>query len=234
MRIHDWKTGPVHWKQWLSRLSRLLPAFAAPPSGTELRTSWNARNGSRITLRVARRRDAPLMQALVHDLSMPSRYRRFLFPLRELPPEMLARFVRIDVTRNVSLLATIERDGEEIAIAMGQYAVGAETYRADFGIVVADAWQHEGIGSCMLEALASVAHAAGFERLEGDVLADNAPMRGLLAKQGFSVRPHPDGAHLVRVGKRLAESPQACSQLIAVVRNARLQAERQRLQASAA
>jgi RimJ/RimL family protein N-acetyltransferase len=205
--------GGYDWKRWLSWL--------LPQPAQEVRTSWRSRNGAVITLRVARRRDAPLMQALVRDLSTQSRYHRFFFPLHELPPELLARFVCVDVTRNVSLLATIRRDSEEIAIAMGQYAVGDEMHRAEFGIVVADAWRREGLGTRMLDALASVAHAAGIERLDGDVLADNAAMRNLLEKEGFSVRAHPDDGHLVRAGKRLAASPRACPRLIAVVRQAR-------------
>lgn len=218
------------WRRWLTRL---LPHFRTPQPEREVRGTWRARDGAVITLRVAHRRDAALIQALVRGLSMQSRYHRFFFPLRELPPDLLERFVRIDVTRNVSLLATTGCGDDETVIAMGQYAVGDEWHRAEFGVVVADAWRHAGLGGRMLDALASVAHAAGIERLEGDVLAENTAMLGLLEKQGFAVRAHPDGPHLVRAAKRLNGSAQACPRLLAVVRQARQHAEQRRLHATA-
>jgi len=46
-------------------------------------------------------------------------------------------------------------------------------------------------------------------RLEGEVLAENAPIRSLLARLGFSFRRDPDGGDVFLIEKTLAGSAAA-------------------------
>jgi acetyltransferase len=176
--------------------------------------TWRLADGTRIAIRAAQPEDAPLMQALVRGLSANSSYQRFFYPLHELPPATLTRFSHADPLHEMTLLAVVQQDGREVAVGMAQYAADWPHTSCEFALLVADAWQRKGIAARLLRNLVGVARAAGFERIEGEILADNLGMRGLLGKLGFAIGPHPDGGYLRRAWQDLdtadtAYAPQA-------------------------
>jgi acetyltransferase len=173
------------------------------------RDVWQLRNGTAIMIRAARPDDGALVQALVRGLSATSRYQRFFYPLYELPPGTLARFSQADPLHDMTLLAVVEQDGHEVAVGMAQYAADWPHSSCEFALVVDDAWQRNGIAARLLRNLMDVARAAGIERIEGEILADNLAMRHLLDKLGFAFGPHPDGGYLRKTWQALsAPSPE--------------------------
>ncbi|HYD80961.1 MAG TPA: GNAT family N-acetyltransferase [Paucimonas sp.] len=194
------------WKQWLPPLSSFLTGGRKPG------VRWTARNGARVVMRTARPADRAQIQAFVRGLSVKSRYQRFFYPVHELTPDLLERFTRADPAREVTLLAMAEGNDEDVVIGIAQYVVTDEN-RGEFAIVVADAWQGEGIGKSMLYALSWLARAAGIVWLDGDVLAENVAMRRLLERAGFTIRSHPEGGNLVRATKRLSRPEGKCARL---------------------
>jgi acetyltransferase len=202
-------------------LRRLL-RFASDEAG-EAHDSFLLRGGTTVAIRAVRPDDEALMQALVRGLSTASRYRRFFYPLHELPPEMLDLFTRAQPTAAMTLMAVVRDKGErgdEIAVGMAQYVAAPFPERGDFAVVVADAWQRAGIARRLLRNLICIARAAGIERLEGDVLSENEPMRQLLSEMEFSFGRHPDGAYLVKASKALSPPPWKCSSLTALAMHA--------------
>lgn len=197
------KTLPF-WLNWKPLQQVLGPGRAAVGSCHETHDLWRARNGSTITLRAATPDDAPAVQALVRGLSMKSRYQRFFYPVHELTPDLLARFTHNDPVQAMTLLAVTGTQGRETAIGMAQYAIGDRTGRYEFAVVVADAWQREGIATRLIRALVRTARAAGIERIEGDILTDNVPMLRLMLGMGFALAAHEDGAYLRKASKLLA------------------------------
>jgi GNAT superfamily N-acetyltransferase len=71
---------------------------------------------------------------------------------------------------------------------MAQYSSDPYPSRADFAVVVADRWQGVGIGRQLVSDLLALARAAGFRRMEGDVLSENRPMLQLLQRAGFRLQ----------------------------------------------
>jgi RimJ/RimL family protein N-acetyltransferase len=195
----------------------LSAASLAAPSSLQASLAadtWRLADGATITIRAAQSDDAPLMQALVRGLSANSSYQRFFYPLHELPPATLARFSHADPLHEMTLLAVTQQDGREIAVGMAQYAADWPHTSCEFALLVADAWQRKGIAARLLRNLVGVARAAGLERIEGEILADNLGMRHLLDKLGFEIGPHPDGGYLRRTWQDLdtadtAYAPQA-------------------------
>ncbi|WP_420473127.1 GNAT family N-acetyltransferase [Noviherbaspirillum sp. ST9] len=199
---------PLGWKQ-------LLP-FRSPAS-REVHDTWRLKDGTAVTLRAARTDDGELIQALVRGLSEKSRYHRFFSPIHELTPRMLDRFTHNAATDAMTVVAIVQQDGEEVAIAMAQYVADPYPERCDFGVVVADEWQRSGLGRKLIESLICIARAAGFERIEGDVLVENVPIHRLMRDMGFGFGPHPDGAYLSRVKKQLVAEEWKCTPLTALV-----------------
>ncbi len=167
-------------------------------------------DGRSVLVRPVLPQDAALQQQFVRDLSPTSRYRRFHGPLRELPAGTLDYLTQVDYRAHLALLAeTFDEHGEEVQVAEVRYVrrtaddddAEAEAHTdagvADFAIAVADAWQGRGLGGRLLEVLVRSARDAGVRRLEGSVLADNEPMRGLMRARGFRLRRDPADAHLV-------------------------------------
>lgn len=114
--------------------------------------------------------------------------------LHEIPPALVERFTRVDGRREVALVVGDPGHGEFVAV--GRFAPIPGTSNAEFALVVADAWQHRGLGRALLERLCRAARAAGYAALHGYVLADNRDMIQLAAKLGFTPVER-DGAALV-------------------------------------
>lgn len=116
-----------------------------------------------------------------------------MHPMKELPPDMLERFTRLG-EHELALVALDPHSDDFIAV--GRFAPIAGSQNAEFGLVVTDAWQHQGIGRVLLERLCRAARDAGYAALHGYVLAENREMLDLVARLGF--RPvERDGAALV-------------------------------------
>lgn len=192
---------PLPWKQrWL--------AGVRPPH--EVRDNLRLRDGTAVTLRGAHANDGALIQSLVQGLSTTSRYQRFFYPLHEVPPGLLALFTHNAPAKAMTILAVIRHHGQEVPVAMAQYVADPYPARADFAVVVADQWQRFGLGKRLIQSLVCLARAAGIQRLEGDVLAENEAMTRLVIAMGFRVMQHEDGAYLRRVSKAL-DAPERCS-----------------------
>ena len=159
---------------------------------------WLADRG-RVRIRPIALADAAALQAFIRGLSVQSSRRRFLRPVRELTPQMLARVVEVDYSTSISLVAEA-RSG---IVGLAQYVADPDPGVAEVALVVADEWQRAGLGRRLFGALIAHAFKEGIARLEGDVLADNRPMRALAARCGFRIRPSCAEAGLVRMVREL-------------------------------
>lgn len=160
-------------------------------------------DGSKVTIRPIRAEDATIEQRFVRGLSERSRYFRFMDGTRELSPKMLEQFTRVDYDRHMALIAVTGAPGREEQVAVARYIRGEDPSRAEFAIVVGDAWQRKGLGRVLLEALTEAARSAGVRTLYGDVLSSNHAMLGLTARLDFRARVDMRDPRVVRVEKQL-------------------------------
>ncbi len=166
---------------------------------------------SAVALRAARAGDEAAVSALVAGLSAHSRHYRFFFPLRELPPKMVTRFTHANPASELTLFATARIDGREVLVGMANYVVEQARKRAEYAVVVDDAWQGQGIAHRLLAALEARARQAGLDCLFGEVLTENTPMLAFAEKEGFSMGRHPDDAALMMTWKSLRQDHSAQS-----------------------
>ncbi len=99
-------------------------------------------------------------------------------------------------------------------IAVGRYErLGPGAPDAEVAFVVEDAHQGRGVGSILIEHLASAARAAGLERFVAEVLPENGTMLRVFGDAGFQVsREYADGVvHLTFPIASTSTLARACS-----------------------
>jgi RimJ/RimL family protein N-acetyltransferase len=148
--------------------------------------------GAQLRIRPVQPDDKPLLADAFAQLSDESRYRRFFTPLRELGAEQLAYLTELDHHDHEALLALDAPDGACVGVAR---FVRVAPEVAEPAVVVADPWQHRGLGTALLERLADRARAEGITRFSAIVLAQNRDAIRLLERLGDATR-EADGAVL--------------------------------------
>ena len=166
------------------------------------------RSGEPVTVRFVEPGDAEELQSYFRSLSTRSRYNRFLGAMKELPHNVLDRFVHIGESDGFSVVATTQVDGFATIVGEARYALHADTGSLEFGLSIDDRWQGHGIGAALLGNLECRAAAFGAGRLFGDTLRSNDAMIGLARKSGFGFVPNPEDWKLVRFEKPIDTAPQ--------------------------
>lgn len=164
------------------------------------------RDGSVLAIRAIRPDDYERETVFVRGLSSQTGYRRLLSP-RRLTARDLRQFVEVDSSRELALVAVSGADPASVQVGVARCARIDEGPDYDFAIVVADAWQHLGLGAKLLRRLLEVAAAAGVPRLVGLTLATNGPMLSLAQHCGFALRRDPQDFTLVQVTRDLRGAP---------------------------
>lgn len=140
---------------------------------------WTTPDGRRVTLRPVPPQDAALEQALVRTLSPRSRYQRFFTPIRELPESWLSRMTQIDDLQHLALIVEVFTDGLAVAVAVAvaeaRYVADDSGRECEFGVIVADAWQRQGLARRLLSTLMRSATEAGAGVVQ--VACDLPPLR---------------------------------------------------------
>ena len=100
---------------------------------------------------------------------------------RNLDPEEVAHFTRVDGFNRVAYV--VEHEGEIVGV--GRYDRCDKPCRAEVAFVVADDFQHHGLGPMLLERLVETARLAGIGEFCASVLAENCTMLAVFHCAGF-------------------------------------------------
>jgi len=137
--------------------------------------------GRVVQVRPADASDVDRLRSFYRQLGDTSTYFRFFGIRRFIPDAELERATIQDVHRQVTLLT--ESDG--VIIGVGEYHAVPNGEEAEVAFAVADAHHHEGVATVLLEDLALIARAAGFQRLVAETLVGNAAMLGVFRTVGL-------------------------------------------------
>ena len=148
-------------------------------------------DGTAVTYRPIRPEDESLMVQFHQDLSESS-VRSWYFESRSLDERTdhtrLRRACFIDYAREMALIAVVHnKDGTNTVAGLIQMQKSSFSDRARFAVVVADQWQHRGIGGQLLQRLINVAKMEGLTLLRAAFLPDNDSLKRLFEKFGFSI-----------------------------------------------
>jgi acetyl coenzyme A synthetase (ADP forming)-like protein len=158
-----------------------------PASDDAATSRANLRDGTVATLKIATPADHASVKQFFHDLSPESRRRRF-FGIAEPPDSFITQWCdSSDPAKSLTMLALRLVDGELRPIAIGSY-IGVGNGSAEVAFAVDDRFQGKGLGSVLLERLATVAAASGLQRFEATTLPENSAMLEVFHDSGFEVR----------------------------------------------
>jgi ribosomal protein S18 acetylase RimI-like enzyme len=152
-------------------VDRTQKRLAPGPDGAEIRPA-NAADGAGLRDFFAR-------------LSVRTRVLRFFAPLTP-----TAAMLRSLAGEPASVDAVVAVRGGVIighGMAVDQDRPSADP-ATDIGVVVADAWQSQGVGSALIRTLMSRAQARGVTSLQMDVLHDNHRVRSMIASHWTEMR----------------------------------------------
>ena len=135
--------------------------------------------------------DLERFRSLWSRLSADTVYRRFHSPVRWLPEATVHRLVEVDHDRREALVAVVGDD--VVGVARYDRSPDAPS-RAEFAVLVEDAWQGVGLGRQLLVEITELAARRGVRTVSATVQADNERMLGLIRRLLPGSRFVPDAA----------------------------------------
>ena len=151
------------------------------------------RDGTPVEIRALRPSDREEMQRAVGRMSLASLVQRFFAPRAGFTEEEVTRFVDVDFTDHVALVAVA--DGH---IVGGARYIVLSPGRAELACAVEDRWQGRGLGKVLLRHLGGLAREAGIREAVADVMPGNQGMLRLLHSAGLPALTDrdPDAVHV--------------------------------------
>lgn len=166
-----------------------------PNIAADAAPTWHEtlRDRSQVLIRPIRPQDREAERAFIEGLSSRSRRYRFLGGIRHPDEDLLSRLTAPDPMREAAFVAVRSGNSDRRIVGVGRFSAdsGDET-RCECAVVVADEWQHKGLGSLLMQHLIEVATARGFRTMYSVDLADNVEMLDMARHFGFQTMLDPD------------------------------------------
>lgn len=141
--------------------------------------------GGGVHVRTARLSDQAALIALHVATSDRSIYLRFFAADRKAAADYIPVLLQPNTERHHALVALV--NGNLVGAAAWELT---EPGTAEIGLLVADQYQHQGIGTLLIEYLSAVARRVGITRFTAEVLVSNGLMIGTLRDLGFQYHAH--------------------------------------------
>jgi GNAT superfamily N-acetyltransferase len=139
--------------------------------------------GTRYHVRPIRPEDAPRLVEFHHHLSPHSIYLRFFSFHSALSTAEVERFTQVDTVNRLALVAEVD----DRLIAVGRFDREPGEADAEVAFVVADEYQHHGIGTLLLDELVKAARRRGISTFRAETLSENHTMLDVFHHAGFPV-----------------------------------------------
>jgi len=179
----------------LRRPGETVPPPIITPYPAGLATIYEAK-GHKFILRPIRPEDADAHIAMVKRLTPEDMRFRFFSPMKSLPVEQITRMTDVDYTREMAFIAKNEATGETMGVAR-LVRDDTDGLSAEFAVSVEPAAKGLGLGSALMRAVIDWGRAHGVREIDGQILADNAPMLAFIRRLGFTIQRIPEEPDVV-------------------------------------
>jgi acetyltransferase len=169
-----------------------LTHSAIRPYPSQYVSRWKRKDGSRVVIRPIRPEDEPLMVGFHKSLSEESVYLRY-FHMAQLSTrvahERLIRKCFIDYDREMALVAelTDPDTGNSCIGGVARLSRAPSAEEAEIGVIVADKFQHQGLGAELIKRLIDIARIEKIKRIAADFYSENSAIRHLAKHGGATV-----------------------------------------------
>jgi len=169
-----------------------LPELAIRPYPIQYIDQWTSQTNDAYLIRPIRPEDEPLMIKFHETLSERTVQLRYFTPMslrQRTSHERLSKIVFIDYDREMVLVAEHEnsRGGDKEIAAVGRLTKSYGFNDAEFGIIVSDKFQGQGLGSEILQRLIDIGRTENISRIVGHILVENKAMLNLAEGIGFKL-----------------------------------------------
>jgi len=158
---------------------------------TQFAQHWNLKNNTPAIIRAICSWDETLLAQFHEKLSERSVYLRYfsLIPLSQrVAHEQLTRTCLVD-DREFALVAVLGHEGsaEREIVGLGQISKQSVPNEVEWGLVVADEYQNQGLGTRLCDCLLKISRSVGAQRVMAMVLPENHVMRVIARRLGFKL-----------------------------------------------
>jgi acetyltransferase len=154
------------------------------------------KGGISVQLRPIRPDDEVMEKDFIQRLGPDSEYNRFFGYFKNPSPDKLRLLCNVDYETEMAIVALISpRMGSEMIIGVGRMIESTQN-RAELAVVVADEFQHLGLGTKLVKMLLNFAKDRKFSSIYAAVLPDNGIMLRML-KEKFNFKISYSGEGLV-------------------------------------
>ena len=143
------------------------------------------RDGTDIHLRAIKPEDEPAWKDLIRRSSTESLWKRFRYLFKEATHEMASRFCFVDYDRELALCAEVMQEGQPLLVAVARLVADPDHQEADYGVLVADEFQHRGLGQLLTQKCVEIGRGWGLARIFGETTANNSSMLHIFRRLGF-------------------------------------------------
>ena len=167
-----------------------LPKPAIRPYPLQYVSQWKMKNGVTVTIRPIRPEDEPAMVKFHGLLSDETVYLRYFHMAKldtRVAHERLLRKCFIDYEREMALVAELpgaDGDATPAIIAVGRLSRLPFSGEAELAVVVADAYQHYGLGGELISRLIKIARVEGVAKIVAEFHSENSAIRHLAGHGG--------------------------------------------------
>jgi acetyltransferase len=143
-----------------------------------------------------------LWRRLLAECSRETLWSRFRYSFNVDTHEAAVRFCFVDYDRVLAAVAEADVDGERRLLGVARLVCDLDTGRAEFAVLVGDAWQGKGLGTLLTQYCLDNADRARVQRITADTGRMNSRMIKIFKHYGFDLEPASD-ATLLQVTKTL-------------------------------
>lgn len=144
-----------------------------------------AKDGRLLIQRPVHPLDGARLLDLRHDFSEESIYGRFLGYIPTPTLEIMDRFYRLDFSQEMALVLEHFSENDRRIVAVSRLAKNEDA--AEFAIIIADAWQGQGLGRMLTQKMIDIGRDLGFRSIYGLVFANNIGMLEIFRQLDFEI-----------------------------------------------
>lgn len=169
-----------------------LPPLAVRPYPSQFTWHCTLPNNTEVTIRPIRPEDEPMLIRFHKTLSEESVYFRYFHLIglkHRIAHERLTRLCFIDYDRELALVAEFNdsQSGLPQIMAVARLSKLHGTHEAEFGMIVSDRYQGQGLGTRLLDCLLTVGRQEHLDHISAEILCENRAMQRVCEKVGFQL-----------------------------------------------